>query len=78
MSATSLYYVTFFDTSFNSLEDAKWNVKIAFSCKEAKKFLAHAHEYIYHYLGKRMVSQTPINVDEVGNISFGRTRKITY
>ena len=76
MSSKSKYYVTFFNTPFNSLEDAKWHVKISFTVKEAKKFLANAHEMIYHYIGDRMISETPINVDEEGNITFGRTCKV--
>lgn len=76
MSAKSKYYVTFFNTPFDSLEDAKWNVEITFTKKEAKKYFTNAHEMIYHAIGDRLLSQTPIKVDEHGNISFGRTCKV--
>lgn len=76
MSAKHQYYVTFFNTPFNSLEDAKFSVKIAFTRREAIKYLAFADEVICHFVGDRLHSKTPINVDEAGNISFGKTYKV--
>jgi hypothetical protein len=71
MSVKHQYIVSFFNTSFDSLKDAKWNVKVAFTRQEAKKYLIH--ESIAHFIGENMHSLTPIRVDEHGNISFGRT-----
>ena len=71
-----MYIVSFFNLSFRSLEDAKWNVKIALSRNEAIKYLSNTNEEIYHYIGEKLVSKTPIHVDEAGNITFGRTSKV--
>lgn len=72
MSVKHQYIVTFFNISFNSLEDAKWNVKVAFTRQEAKKYLID--ESIAHFVGDKLHSTTPIKVDEHGNISFGKTQ----
>lgn len=74
MSVKHQYIVSFFNTSFNSLEDAKWNVKVAFTRQEAKKYLID--ESIAHFIGEKMHSLTPIHVDDAGNISFGKTRRV--
>lgn len=76
MASKSKYYVTFIDEPFDSLKEAKYYIEISFTRKAAKKFLTHAHEMIYRFNGDRLCSQTPIYVDEVGNISFGRTHKL--
>lgn len=68
------YLVTFFNTPFYSLEDAKWNVSIAFTRQEAKKYLID--ENISHFIGEKLHSVTPIKVDEHGNITFGKARKV--
>lgn len=78
MPTKNQYLVSFFIAPFKSLEDAKWNVKIAFSRSEAIKLLSHADEEIYHFIGDRLVSKTPIKVDEAGNITFGKTYKVIY
>lgn len=77
MSLKHQYIVTFFTTPFNSLEAAKWNVEIAFTRKEAIKYIKGQDVYIYHFIGDKLHSETPIHVDDHGNISFGRTRKVT-
>lgn len=69
------YYVfPLFTKSFSSLEDAKWNIKIAFTRREALKYLHN--EEIHHYVGDRLHSITSVLVDEFGNISFGKTRRV--
>lgn len=77
MSAKHKYYVPFFNTPYDSLEDAKWSVKLAFTRAEAKKYHINGEE-IGHFIGDRLHSVTPILVDEHGNISFGSTRKYNY
>lgn len=78
MSAKHKYYVSFcvrfFNTPFNSLEDAKFNVITSFTRKEAIKYHLDGEE-IGHFIGDRLHSITPIHVDEHGDISFGRTKK---
>lgn len=73
MSAKHQYIVTGFG-SFKSLDDAKWNVRIGFTRSEALRFLVN--EAIYHFIGDKLYSETPIKVDESGNISFGKTYKV--
>lgn len=71
MKAKHQYIVTFFNYSFESLKEAKYNIKIAFTCNEAIRILADEH--IAHYVGDKLLSITPIKVDINGNISFGKT-----
>lgn len=75
MTAQHKYIVPLFTNAFSSLEDAKWNVEIGFIPSEARKYLAQG-EKIYHFVGDKLHSETPIHVDEHGNITFGRTRKV--
>lgn len=72
----NVYSVDFFNITFRSLEDAKFNVKIGLSRRDALKYLYKTNEVIYHFIGDKLVSTTPIIVDETGNISFGKTRKL--
>lgn len=74
MSAKHYYIISIYTHSFKSLEDAKWNVKVSLTREEAKKYLKY--EKICHFIGDRLHSVTPIKVDEEGNISFGKTRKL--
>lgn len=76
MSQKHEYLVSFFTVPFKSLEDAKWNVKVSFTRHEAIKYLRHTDEEIFHFIGDKLHSKTPIKVDESGNISFGKTYKV--
>ena len=75
MSANHLYIAPLFSNPFHSLEEAKWNLKVGFKRSEAIKYFGK-YEYISHYIGDRLHSVTPILVDEIGNISFGKTRRV--
>lgn len=74
MSSKSRYHVIFFTVPFKTLEYAKWNIRTAFTPDEAKRYLKG--ERIIHYIGDKMHSETPINVDDDGVITFGRTIKL--
>lgn len=82
--AAHCYIVSIFNQPFFSLEDAKWNVTVSLTRKEALKFLTYRSEFnnlvcdeaIMHFHGDKLISRTPIKVDEQGNITFGRTRKV--
>lgn len=76
MQTKHIYYVSFINILFKSLEDAKWNIKVSFSRHEAIKYLRDTDEEIYHFIGDKLHSKTPIKVDESGNISFGKTYKV--
>lgn len=76
MSSKHFYRVSVFNTEFSSLENAKWNVKISFTRQEAKKYFSSPNDSISHYIDGKLHSETPILVDELGNISFGRTRRV--
>ena len=68
------YIVANFPAPFSTLESAKNEVLIGFTKNEAKKYLRG--EAIYHYIGGHLHSETPIKVDDDGNISFGKTFKV--
>lgn len=75
-SKKHLYIVSsYFAFPFFSLEDAKWNVKTSFTRQEALKYFKGKNEVINHYVGDNLISETPIFVDNRGNISFGKTSK---
>lgn len=73
--ANNSYVVSIFCRSFSSLEEAKWNLKVGLTRIEALKYL-RTNDCIDHYIGDKLHSITPIHVDESGNITFGRTRKL--
>lgn len=80
MALKSYYIVTLLGAPLNapisSLEEAKWNVSVSYTREEAIKYLKDKDEKILHFIGDNLHSETPINVDEKGNIKFGKTRKL--
>lgn len=74
--ANHAYFAPCFKEPFKSLEDAKWNVKIAFTRTEAIRNFYGYNEEIAHFVDHKLYSVTPVNVDESGNISFGKTRRV--
>lgn len=74
MSSKHIYIVPILNKRFDSLANAKWDVKIGFLRHEAIRYLQN--EVINHYIGDKLHSETPIKVDELGNITFGKTRKV--
>lgn len=71
-----IYFAPGFSKPLFSLEDAKWNLQVSFTRSEAIKYLFGRNDSIAHFIGGKLHSLTPIYVDNAGNISFGKTRRV--
>lgn len=58
---------------FETLNDAKWHVEIAFTPKERVKYLQHTS--IAHQVNDVLISTVAIKIDDNGAFKFGRIEK---
>ena len=59
--------------AFETLNDAKWHVEIAYTPAERMKYLRNAR--ISHIVNGECVSTVAVKIDDNGNFKFGRIEK---
>lgn len=68
-----IYQIDGDNNRFNTLRDAKHHIYVAYTAREAVKYLTGA--VIACVRGEHVHTLTPIMVSNEGRVSFGRTKK---
>lgn len=70
----SFWTIDGINETFESLNDAKWHVEIAFTPGERMKYLRNTS--ISHIVNDERVSTVSVKIDDEGKFGFGRIVKI--